>query len=176
MPYQVNGFDDQSSAKDDLIPAIGYGIGSAFFIPGVDKLAAGALKVAAKAYVLPEVAMFAAAPFMGAVGAVTGRPLLNAAKAIGYVGANSALMLGRSAAYTVGKTASWVWQHPTATTTLVGATGLGTAMMGRRQPETSLHSPGVVEAMGGTSDYGVQGMMRNMNATGDIVLGANNRR
>lgn len=184
MPYTV---DNQTSAGSDLAQAIGYGAGAAAFVPAVWKLGGmaakglwhGAIKPAAKIAGV-GIGVTAAVPLGAAylgVATAPGRKVTGfLAKRAFRTGAEiGKTVIGGTAAgaYTVAKMA---YKHPYIATGLAGAAGVGISAVGSPPPSSSVYSPGMVEMMGGTSNYGVGAMMSDMNATGDLVLGANNRR
>lgn len=59
---------------------------------------------------------------------------------------------------------------------LAGAAGVAMASTESPNAGTQIIGGGMVDAMGGTSQYGVRSVMNTMNASGDVVLGAHNRR
>lgn len=76
------------------------------------------------------------------------------------------------------KVGSWLYRNPVATAALAGGAGIAMATLDpneRTSNEVSM-SPSVVESMGGTSTAGTRQLMEMMNASGNIVLGAHNRR
>lgn len=75
-------------------------------------------------------------------------------------------------------TASWLYRHPVATVGLAAGAGLALGGFDPRERMTNEQymSPGVVEAMGGTSNAGVNQLMDVMNASGNVTLGLHARR
>jgi len=76
------------------------------------------------------------------------------------------------------KGASWLYKHPVASIGIAGGAGAlwGAGDIEHQPVQDAFASPSIVEAMGGQSDYGVRGLMQNMNASGDMVFGMNARR
>lgn len=77
---------------------------------------------------------------------------------------------------------SWLYKNPVAGSALIGATAAvagGTAAMvdyDNRLTSEKYVSPGIVESMGGTTNYGTRHIMNTINAQGSMVFGMNNRR
>ena len=179
--------DQQNTGGADLAQAAGYALGAAAFVPAFWKLTGmigklawrGAIKPAAKIAGV-GLGVTAALPLGAAyVGVATG-PGRKVSGFLAKRAMQTGVQVGRTViggatagAYTVARAA---YRHPYAAIGLAGAAGVGIAAVGSQPPASRIYSPGMVEMMGGTSNYGVGAMMQNMNATGDIVLGANNRR
>lgn len=184
MPYTV---DEQPSAAGDLIQAAAYGLGAAAFVPAVWKVAGmfgkaawrGAIKPAAKIAGV-GVGVAAAAPLGAAYLGIATAPGRKVSGFLAKRVAQTGYQVGRTvvggAGYGTFKAASWVYNHPGMSIGLAGAAGVGVAGMSSNVPNARMYSGGMVEIMGGSSSYGVSQMMANMNASGNIVLGANNRR
>lgn len=184
MPYEV---DNQPSAGGELALAAGSALGAAFFVPGAEKIGMAVAKGIWKGAIKPAAQI--AGIGLGAAAAVPlGAGYVAATTSGGRAAAGYAaklairtpLRMARTAiggtayaAYNIGKVAM---NHPILTTGLAGAAGVGMATMGNVPANSQMFSGGMVDVMGGTSNYGVSGMMSNMNASGNIVLGANRRR
>src|SRR5665213_3099293 len=71
--------------------------------------------------------------------------------------------------------ASWLYKHPVATMGIAGGAGAlwGAGDIKHQPVQDAFASPSIVEAIGGQSDYGVRGLMQNMNASGNLVFGLN---
>jgi hypothetical protein len=113
----------------------------------------------------------------GLVGTATGRRLgMTVARRGLRTGYHIGATIAGGTAYGAYKTASWIYRNPGLTTIGAGVAGGVLAARQDPPPTTRGFTSGMVDTMGGSSNYGVQEMMANMNATGDIVLGANRRR
>jgi len=115
-----------------------------------------------------------------------GRGLYRAAKFTGNVGARAASIYGGGGLRDIAaggvhgatQAVSWLYRHPVSTAALAGGLGLAVSTLDpneRLSNEVSV-TPSPVEAMGGTSTQGARQLMDMMNASGNIVLGAHNRR
>ena len=167
--------------------AAGSALGAAMFVPAVWKVAGLGAKVAWHGAIKPA-AMVAGlglgvgaagigAGAYAAVGTATGRSISGyAARVAGRSVLRGARTVIGGTAHGGFKAASWIYNHPGLSMAGAAVGGMGLAMGENATPGNRTYGSGMVDLMGGTSNYGISEMMSNMNASGNIVLGANNRR
>lgn len=167
--------------------AAGSALGAAMFVPALWKVAGVGAKVAWKGAIKPAAMVVGAGLGVGvagvglgayaAVGTSAGRSVSGyAAKVAGRAVLRGTRTVVGGASYGAFKTASWVYNHPGLTMAGAALGGAGLAMGENASPGNRTYGSSMVDVMGGTSNYGISEMMSNMNASGNIVLGANNRR